>query len=97
MAALSSSVHPAAATSGCRGEVQGQDGLRSALPAGKRAVNSSHARIRAVGEQANATVRQLVFAQSCPFSEKPYAGVFFPCEEARKPKDRVPSAATVLL
>lgn len=29
----------------------------STLPAGKRAVNSSHARIRAVGEQANATLK----------------------------------------
>jgi hypothetical protein len=32
-------------------------GRWSTLPAGKRAVNSSHARIRAVGEQANATLK----------------------------------------
>ncbi|WP_030338534.1 IS5/IS1182 family transposase [Streptomyces sp. NRRL S-1022] len=32
-------------------------GRWSALPAGKRAANSSHARIRAVGEQANATLK----------------------------------------
>lgn len=32
-------------------------GRRSTLPAGKRAVNSSHARIRAVGEQANAILK----------------------------------------
>ncbi|MFI5635545.1 transposase family protein [Streptomyces sp. NPDC051664] len=32
-------------------------GRWSTLPAGKRAVNSSHAKIRAVGEQANATLK----------------------------------------
>ncbi|GED88546.1 hypothetical protein TNCT6_56310 [Streptomyces sp. 6-11-2] len=32
-------------------------GRRSTLSAGKRAVNTSHARIRAVGEQANATLK----------------------------------------
>ncbi|GAA4937049.1 hypothetical protein GCM10023237_69390 [Streptomyces coeruleoprunus] len=32
-------------------------GRWSTLPAGKRAVNSSHANIRAIGEQANATLK----------------------------------------
>ncbi|MFC5785619.1 transposase family protein [Streptomyces aureus] len=43
---------------GARGTIRvPYQGRWSTLPAGKRAVNSSHAKIRAVGEQANATLK----------------------------------------
>nr|WP_203685561.1 transposase family protein [Streptomyces sp. SID14515] len=43
---------------GARGTIRvPYQGRWSTLPAGKRAVNSSHARIRAVGEQADATLK----------------------------------------
>lgn len=41
--------------------------------------------------------RQLLFAQSWPFSVKSYGGEFLPRQEARKPKARSPPAGTDLL
>lgn len=41
--------------------------------------------------------RQLLFAQSCPFSVKSYGGEFLPRQEAIKPKARSPPAGTALL
>ncbi len=40
---------------------------------------------------------QVVLVQRLPFNVKSNGGAFVPCQSARKPKETVPSAATVLL